>query len=835
MTPTVLAPRFLLLLLALPLLLIGLRRDRRRAAALRALAATTVVLVLAGARLERDRAASGACVVAAIDVSQSVGRAALATAARLLPPLDDLLGPDDLLGVVAFGGRSQVIAHPADGRPAVSTLLDDAAAADVEPDATDLAAALSIAGALCPDDRQAALLLLSDGRETRGDIVAEAALGARPMAVFPIAPAAPELPAATIRRLLAPGSAMAEAAVPVEAVVESHAPAPIDVTLVLSANGTVVAERDATLPPGPSVVALPWRSGAPGPIALEVGVAGQPRAGSATATLTVTTAPHVLVVSERERSVVAAALVARGMTVTRVSPRRLGRLDTVHAVVLDDVGYAGFAPGALDTLSRWVGRGGALVVTGGRHLFGDPGFVASPLEPLLPVTLQSQAPEPKEREPIALFLVIDRSNSMGYGHGEKMEYARRAAVAVLEQLGPRDLVGAVAFDSQPYELGALRPAARGRAALAERIQALQYGGGTDWKDALEIARTQLVAGGRRVRHVILLTDGDSNRRADDHTALIADLARDGITVTSIRIGSDTVNLELLQDIARATGGEFHHVADAEALPQLMIRDTRRLMDAPGSLVNAPARIGETGPMLSGLDEHELPAVARWAVTRARPEAELRLWLDTGTRHDPLLATWQVELGRVAALPVDFQSGAAAWAQWDGFGKLWAQVVRWTMTPALRGERRLATRRGTAGVEVTLDTGAVEDGPFTLRLGGTRDVALRPIAPHTFRGVAPALAPGVVPAVLRTAARDEPTTVVVPASSSDGRELRTVGADLPLLQQVAARTGGAVDAPLAALVAARPGAVREAIPLAPFLIPLALLALLGDIALRRRAP
>ncbi|HEV7735260.1 MAG TPA: VWA domain-containing protein [Candidatus Binatia bacterium] len=832
MTPTVLEPRMLLLLLALPLLLIGLRRDRRRAAALRALAATAVVLVLAGARLERDRAASGACVIAAIDVSQSVGRASLATAARVLPALDGILGPDDLLGAVAFGGRSQVIAHPADGRPTVSALLADAATADVDPDATDLAAALSTASALCPDDRQATLLLLSDGRETRGDLVAEAALGASAMAVFAVEPQAPDLPPTTIRRLLVPATASAGAAIPIEAVVENHAPAPVEVTLTLTANGTVVAERGATLPPGASVVGLPWRSGAPGPVALDVTIGGQPLAGSASATLTVTTAPHVLVVSDREHSVVAAALAARGMTVTRVPPRRLGRLDAVHAVVLDDVGHGGFAPGSLETLSRWVARGGALVVTGGRHLFGDPGFVASPLEPLLPVTLQSQAPEPKEREPIALFLVIDRSNSMGYGQGEKMEYARRAAVAVLEQLGPRDLVGAVAFDSQPYELGALRPAAHGRAALEERIRALQYGGGTDWKDALELARKQLVAGGRRVRHVILLTDGDSNRRADDHTALIADLARDGITVTSIRIGSDTVNLELLQDIAHATGGEFHHVADAEALPQLMIRDTRRLMDAPGSLVNAPARIGETGPMLSGVDERELPAVARWAVTRARPEAEMRLWLDTGTRHDPLLATWQVELGRVAALPVDFQSGAAAWAQWDGFGKLWAQVVHWAMAPTLRGDRRLVARRGVAGLEVTLDTGAVEDGPFTLRLGGSDDVALRPIGPHTFRGVAPALRAGVVPAVLRTAVRDEPSALVVPASASDGRELRHVGADLPLLQAVAVRTGGAVDPPLDALVAARPGAVREAIPLAPFLIPLALLALLADIALRR---
>jgi len=54
---------------------------------------------------------------------------------------------------------------------------------------------------------------------------------------------------------------------------------------------------------------------------------------------------------------------------------------------------------------------------------------------------------------------------MGYAsgpnlpYGAKMEYAKRAALAVVEQLGPRDLVGAIAFDSEPYELSPLLPLA----------------------------------------------------------------------------------------------------------------------------------------------------------------------------------------------------------------------------------------------------------------------------------------------------------------------------------------------------------------------------------------
>jgi secreted protein with Ig-like and vWFA domain len=118
-----------------------------------------------------------------------------------------------------------------------------------------------------------------------------------------------------------------------------------------------------------------------------------------------------------------------------------------------------------------------------------------------------------------------------------MEYARRRALAVIEQLGPQDLVGAIAFDEASYELGPLRPVAEARDALGAQIRRLQPGGGTDFLDALDAARRNLLAVPSHVRHVILLTDGDSNRRAADHYALIDDLARTDISVTTLRIGT----------------------------------------------------------------------------------------------------------------------------------------------------------------------------------------------------------------------------------------------------------------------------------------------------------
>src|SRR5262249_53757826 len=173
------------------------------------------------------------------------------------------------------------------------------------------------------------------------------------------------------------------------------------------------------------------------------------------------------------------------------------------------------------------------------------------------------------------------------------------------------------------------------------------------------------------RHMILMSDGDTNGGAEDHADVITDLARDDVTVTTIRIGSDAENLDLLERISRATGGAFHHVEDVGALPQLMISDTQHVMDEAANRREAAGRIADPGPILAGIEEDELPRVSRWAIARPKPGAEVRLYVDAGTRRDPLLATWQYELGRVAVLPMDFQSGAAAWPTWRGFAKLWS--------------------------------------------------------------------------------------------------------------------------------------------------------------------
>src|SRR5205814_2397169 len=122
---------------------------------------------------------------------------------------------------------------------------------------------------------------------------------------------------------------------------------------------------------------------------------------------------------------------------------------------------------------------------------------------------------------------------------------------------------------------------------------------------LETAADQLARSRGTTRHIILITDGDSNRSPADHFPLVATIAQRQISITTIRIGDDTVNLQLLSHMSEKTGGRFYHVEDVEALPQLIIKDTKQVMgdkdDDDDKHKEIVPRVGERGQILQDLD------------------------------------------------------------------------------------------------------------------------------------------------------------------------------------------------------------------------------------------
>jgi Mg-chelatase subunit ChlD len=169
----------------------------------------------------------------------------------------------------------------------------------------------------------------------------------------------------------------------------------------------------------------------------------------------------------------------------------------------------------------------------------------------------SAAGETAQREVPALnlALAIDISGSMA---GDKIDAARRAALAVVEALTARDRLSLVAFDNKAELLLDARPMDEaGRAAAASAIRGLTDRGGTNlfdgWLMAAERVATAMAVDPAASHRVLLLSDGHANDGLTDRGEIaghVGALLERGVLTSALGIG-DGYDEQLLGAIAEA--------------------------------------------------------------------------------------------------------------------------------------------------------------------------------------------------------------------------------------------------------------------------------------------
>ena len=847
-------PFVLAFLLLLPILLYRHHGAGPWAQRLRAAAFVCVVGALAGLQLTARLPDERLTLVAAVDLSESVGDQGQEWSQRYLSTVSKSLAPGDEMAVLTFAGDVAVINPP--GKPGTVDRL----VAPKTLSATDIARAIDAAVALLPHDGERRLLLLTDGNETRGDARRSVALlrSARIPIDVAVPPRNNQFDVA-VDKLIAPAIVTEGNIFPIQ-IVALNTGAARPLVRNLFVDGKIVDSAAITLAPGTTRLEVPFRLKDRGSHRLRAELVADNDSVSGNnfreVPITVARKTRVLFVTPHDQSLLASLLERRGIEVNVIAPRALPKtiegLLGYHCVIFEEITGAGIHAPRLDVLERYTREyGGGFVLVGGARTFGDVRLKRTALQRLLPVTLESWRPIPNSREPLALFILIDRSNSMGYNSrirnlrdGEKLRYAKRAALAVVRQLRDQDLVGLTVFDSRRHEIAPLRHLQENRQRLEADIPRLVESGGTDFYDALEGAREQLSKARVSRRHVVLLTDGDTNRAAADHYPLIARLAEEGISVTTIRIGDNDVNLRLLRDISQRTGGEFHYVRDVELLPDLMLRDTTQAFGPPSGGEQFLPEVGETSEILVEIEPSTVPALDGYAYSRPKPGADIVLRVARLDRHDPILAVWQYGLGRVAAFTASPLDDAERWPGWTAFGKFWSQLVHWTIKKetALDYAVEVTKRGGVHEITVRTFNPTGQVSALRARLHVTeddvREISLAPRAPRVFGGHVTNVPGGRYPLtiMIRHAAddlREHTGSVTVPEAEEEPREeSRAHAPNLALLTQLTDSTGGRLNPEPGTLDQRRPGTRSTQYRLDSFLLVLAMLLFLGDVAVRR---
>ncbi|MDR3280830.1 MAG: VWA domain-containing protein [Synergistaceae bacterium] len=179
----------------------------------------------------------------------------------------------------------------------------------------------------------------------------------------------------------------------------------------------------------------------------------------------------------------------------------------------------------------------------------------------------------RERAPIALALVIDKSGSMDAD--DKLENAKRGALEALELLGKGDIASLIAYDSEAYVL--VKPSSATDISTFRRaIARLEAGGNTALYDGVEHgadAISRFVREGY-VPRIILLSDGLANVGPSSSEALASlgrSLARKEMTITTIGLGLD-YDEDLMTALASESGGNSYFARTSGMLADIFRRD-----------------------------------------------------------------------------------------------------------------------------------------------------------------------------------------------------------------------------------------------------------------------
>jgi Mg-chelatase subunit ChlD len=828
--------------LLLPLGLFLWKYGRRPGPPMWLRAALLVLAVGALSGPELRLADAGSDVVVVVDRSASMPRDVDRTAQELITLLEAQRRPGDRVGVITFGREPRV----EQSLSATGRFGGFSRPVDVE--ASDLATALDAAGGLIPDERTGRVLVLSDGRATGVDARGAARrLAARGLAVDWRQLARPEPPLdVAVVSLDVPGSVAVREPFQFSAVV--HATAAVTGKVRLERNGRVLVQGPFDFTPGANVLPLRDLVEEPGLVRYQLTVEapgdGVTENDKGLAVLRVEGPPRVLLLTNQPRGTLAKALAETGMQVDVRAPFRLtlDDLDGVGSVVLENVDANTLGePGLLSLASYVEQAGGGLVMTGGRSSFGEGGYRRSPVEPLLPVSLEMR--EEQRRAAVALSVLMDCSCSMGVTVPDgrtKMELAAEGVVAALTLLNPKDEVSVHMVDTKSHEIFPLSSVEAGLP-LNEVARGFSGGGGIYVGEALRTGRSEILRSDKPTRHVLLFSDAADSEEPDDYQRTLAELRAKDVTVSVIGLGSPKdSDADLLKEVASRGGGRIYFAEDAMSLPRIFSQETLTVaratfVDEPASLEGAPDL-----PLLGRLSPQGLPQVGGYNLTYLKPRASVALrTLDTNGA--PVLAMWPRGAGRTVAFTAEVDGPyTGELRQWSALRAALEAMVRWTLAGATPvGEAVVRSERRGHLLRVTLDLPPGEPLPGALPTlvllsgdGRTAQVEKpmrwededRLVAEYPLQGS------GTWHPVVRLGSRvlrAPPVTLPYapefePGSAKEGLEL---------LRAVAAVGGGVERLSMTGLFMEAPES-QGRLALAPWLVGLALAVLLAEVAVRR---
>jgi len=198
---------------------------------------------------------------------------------------------------------------------------------------------------------------------------------------------------------------------------------------------------------------------------------------------------------------------------------------------------------------------------------------------------------PGRRLPVNVSLVLDKSGSMS---GTRMEEARKAAIAAIQNLNANDIVSVVTYDST---VQVLVPATKltDKEMVCARIASIEAGGRTALfagvsKGAAELRK---FLAKDLVNRIILLSDGKANIGPSSPSELGAfgkSLSKEGVTVSTLGLGLD-YNEDLMVQLASQSGGNHVFIEDPRNIAAIFEEEFKTVLSVVAQEVTVRIDVG----------------------------------------------------------------------------------------------------------------------------------------------------------------------------------------------------------------------------------------------------
>ncbi len=400
-------------------------------------------------------------------------------------------------------------------------------------------------------------------------------------------------------------------------------------------------------------------------------------------------APRVLVVAGKDTNTsnFVSLLNAAGCDFSVVSalnaPKDIDSMLAYKSIVLVDTYIDDLPRGFLENLETYVkDYGCGFICCGGEDSFALGGYRDTVIETVLPVDMEIR--NMNEMPSMAMVMVIDHSGSMSSNasgtSGTNLDVAIKAATVAVDNLRDTDYVGVLTFDDQ-YTWQVELVQADDKQAIKEEIKTVDAGGGTTIKPALEEACAAIAQSDASVKHVILLTDGMGE------TSYFADVAEaynsQGITLSTVAVGKES-DKRLLEQLADSCNGRYYYSDLSSDIPKIFAQEVFLGGDSFIRNGEFSLSVRTSHELTTGLFSEGWPVMLGYIA--ASPKTASNTIITASEKDDPILTVWQYGLGRTVAW------NSMVTGEWDGqfsgkedYVQLWKRIVDYSVGNADMGE------------------------------------------------------------------------------------------------------------------------------------------------------